>query len=63
VPGVSTVHRSLYAVVAIAVAAAVAVVLAFILLVVPLLNAASVIPDGPVPAYAFRWAGGHAVTR
>jgi hypothetical protein len=49
---VSAPRRSLHAVVTIAVAAAVAVVLPFILVVVPLLNAASEIPDGPVHAYA-----------
>jgi hypothetical protein len=45
-------RRPRHAVVAIAVAAAVAVVLAFILVVVPLLNAASEIPDGLARAYA-----------
>jgi len=49
---VSALRRPWHAVVAIAGAAAVAVVLAFILVVVPLPNAASQIPDGLPPACA-----------
>ena len=51
-PASAAPRRSLHAVVTIAVAAAVAVVLAFILVVVPLPNAASEIPDGLAHACA-----------